>query len=537
LPTALIRQYVGEPIAAQHHHPGRMASLWKTPRLSPMRITLDHVSVTLGGTPALADVSLCLQQGETLLVLGSNGSGKSTLLRVLRGDIWPNDDGRGNRGYSVGDGPGRASPIGVRHRFGIVSPEIQRSVKRLWGHLAAETVILSGPRDAMYVQGGPNPAETAILSHVLDRLGIAHLRQATVESLSNGQLRAVLLARALACRPAMLFLDEFLDGLDETAAVVAARAMAEAAAGGAGVILTSHQGAALPSDDARGLVLDGGRLVYAGTAEAARRHYRHMTQTEPRPPAATSPMPRPAPGACADDCPSGLPLVVLEQASVYLARRKILDNLNLTVFPGRHLAVLGANGSGKTTLLKLLAGEHYPALGGRALRPGLAAPEGFTDLRDIRRRIGTASFELEADYDKTLPALDLVVSGIQASIGLFAAPTEQDLTAARRWMEFFGVADLGARRLGALSAGQTRRLFLARAMVAEPRLLLLDEPFSGLDAASRILAMEAVSAAARSGATVVCAVHHLEDIIPEIQSIARLKNGRLSFAPSACPRP
>lgn len=501
-----------------------------------MHITLDQVCVTLGGAPALSDISLSLAQGETLLVLGGNGSGKSTLLRVLRGDIWPDDDGRGSRVYRAGDGPGRVSPIGVRHRFGIVSPEIQRSVKRLWGHLTAETVILSGPRDAMYVQDGPRPAELATLADVLDRLGIAHLRHTPVESLSNGQLRAVLLARALACRPAVLFLDEFLDGLDEAAAAVATQALAQASAGGAGVVLTSHRGAALPAGEARGIVLRGGRLVHAGTAESARHEY-GKAQTVSVPGAATSPLPRPAPLAESDGCRSALPLVVMEQASVFLARREVLRGVNLTVPPGGHLAVLGRNGSGKTTLLRLMAGEHHPALGGRVTRPGLAAPEGLTDLRDIRRRIGMVSFELEADYDKTLPALELVVSGIQASIGLYVAPSDRELAAARRWMEFFGVADLAARRLGALSAGQTRRLFLARAMVPEPRLLLLDEPFSGLDAASRVLAMEAVSAAARFGATVVCAVHHPGDIIPEIQTIVRLEGGRVSFDPPACPRP
>ncbi|MFP5259165.1 MAG: ABC transporter ATP-binding protein, partial [Acidobacteriota bacterium] len=291
-----------------------------------------------------------------------------------------------------------------------------------------------------------------------------------------------------------------------------------------------------PPGSARGVVLDGGRQVFTGTAEAARQHYDRPKAQAARP-AAPSLQPLPEPPCFAADAAPGLPLIVLKRASVFIDRRKILDDLNLTVSPGGHLAVLGANGSGKTTLLKLMAGEHHPALGGRATRPGLAAPEGLTDLRDIRRRIGMASFELEADYDKTLTALELVVSGIQASIGLYAAPTERDLAAARRWMAYFGVADLSARRLGALSAGQTRRLFLARAMVADPRLLLLDEPFSGLDAASRRLAMEAVSAAARSGATVVCAVHHLADIIPETQTIARLKNGRLSFDPPACPRP
>jgi molybdate transport system ATP-binding protein len=235
--------------------------------------------------------------------------------------------------------------------------------------------------------------------------------------------------------------------------------------------------------------------------------------------------------------PSGLPLVVINNASVFLDRREILCRVNLTVAPGGHLAVLGANGSGKSTLLGLMAGQHHPALGGQVLRPGLTAPEGLTDLRDIRRRIGQVSFELEAEYDKEITVLEVVLSGSQASIGLYAAPTDKDVAAARRWLAFFGLADLTGRRLGALSAGQTRRLFLARAMAAGPRLLLLDEPFSGLDAASRRAAMEAVSAAARSGVTVVCAVHHPEDIIPEIKALARIENGRISLNPPGGAQP
>ena len=238
--------------------------------------------------------------------------------------------------------------------------------------------------------------------------------------------------------------------------------------------------------------------------------------------------------ALADEAPapeaSSLPLVVMENASVFLDRQEILRSVNLTLSPGGHLAVVGANGSGKSTLLKLMAGEHHPALGGRVSRPGLAAPEGLTDLRDIRRRIGLASFELEADYDKEISALEVVLSGAQASIGLFVEPSDRELRSARRWMAFFGVAPLAERQLGTLSAGQTRRLFLARAMAAEPRLLLLDEPFAGLDAASRRAAMEAVSAAARSGVTVACAVHRPEDVIPEIRAVARIQDGRVSLA-------
>jgi molybdate transport system ATP-binding protein len=490
--------------------------------ISTLRITLENACVSFSGRPALSGASLTLGPGERLLVLGGNGSGKSTLLRLLRGDIWPDDDGRGVRAYVADDGPGRASPIGVRERCGIVSPEIQRATKRLCAPLPARAVILAGMRDAVYIQGKPSPGELAQLAKVTDLLGIAHLLDTPVEALSNGQLRAVLLARALATRPLVLFLDEFLDGLDDAAQEAAARAVEKASADGAAIVLTSHQGAALPPGQSKGITLAGGRIIDAGPAAAVLARYRKAMDGPIR--EAATPHP-------ATDAPrEGLPLVVLEHATVFLARKEILKDICLTVAPGGHMAVFGANGAGKSTLLKLIAGEHHPALGGRAMRPGLAAPEGFTDLREIRRRIGMVSFELEADYDKDLSALELVTSGIAATMGIYAEPSSADFAAARRWMEFFGVSDLAARRLGRLSAGQTRRLFLARAMVGEPRLLLLDEPFSGLDGPSRRLAMEAVSAAARSGVTVIAAVHRRGDVIPEIQSVYRLEAGRLRLA-------
>ena len=490
--------------------------------ISTLCITLENACVSFSGRPALSDANLTLGPGERLLVLGGNGSGKSTLLRLLRGDIWPDDDGRGVRAYVADDGPGRASPIGVRERCGIVSPEIQRATKRLCAPLPARAVILAGMRDAVYIQGKPSPGELVQLAKVTDLLGIAHLLDTPVEALSNGQLRAVLLARALATRPLVLFLDEFLDGLDDAAQGSAARAVEKASADGAAIVLTSHQGASLPPGTAKGITLAGGRIIDAGPAEEVLARYRKAMDGPIREAATQHP---------ATDAPrEGLPLVVLEHATVFLARKEILKDICLTVAPGGHMAVFGANGAGKSTLLKLIAGEHHPALGGRAMRPGLAAPEGFTDLREIRRRIGMVSFELEADYDKDLSALELVTSGIAATMGIYAEPSAADFAAARRWMEFFGVADLAERRLGRLSAGQTRRLFLARAMVGEPRLLLLDEPFSGLDGPSRRLAMEAVSAAARSGVTVIAAVHRRGDVIPEIQSVYRLEAGRLRLA-------
>jgi len=485
-------------------------------------VVCEHISVTLAGRKALTDVSFRLDRGRTWLVLGPNGSGKSTLLRILRGDIWPDDDGLGRRTYFPDDGPGHEAPLGLKHRFGLVSPELARSVKRLGGHLTAETCILAGARDSLFLQGRPTAEESQQLAAILDRLELTALAEVPVAVLSNGQLRAVLLARALMRRPLALFLDEFLDGLDTQATELAGWAVGEAAKTGTTVVVTSHRPAGLPVETAQGAILEAGRILDMGAAQTILSRYAAGQPPEPTArPAATIPE-RPAKQRSA-----GTPLVVLEQATVNLGARTVLDAVSLTIRPGEHMAILGANGAGKTTLFKLIAGEYHPAVGGRVSRPGLAAPEGFTDLRDIRRRVGIVSFELEAAYDKDLSGRDLVLSGIGATIGLLATPGPEDIAAADYWLAVFGVADLANRRLGELSAGQTRRLFLARAMVARPRLLLLDEPFAGLDAASRRTAMGTVSAVAGLGVTVLTAVHRAGDIIPEIRTLYRLAKGHL----------
>ena len=487
-------------------------------------VVCDHVSVTLAGRQALTDVTFRLDRGQTWLVLGRNGSGKSTLLRLLRGDIWPDDDGRGRRTYFPGEGSGRVSPIGLRRRFGLVSPELALSVKRMGGHLTAGSCILAGGRDTLFLQGRPVADESRRLEEILVRLELNDLAELPVDALSNGQLRAVLLARALMRQPLALFLDEFLDGLDTAATAMAGRAVAAVAAAGAAVIITSHRPANLPVAAAQGLVLDAGRVKDEGEAEAVFARYAAGQPPEP----AAAPLATRRAVQPADPAEDGAtPLVIMKQASVVLNGRTALEAVTLTVRPGGHMAVIGANGAGKSTLLKLIAGEYHPAVGGHISRPGLAAPEGLTDLRDIRKRLGVVSFELEAAYDKGISAREVVLSGITATVGLFADPGPQDVAEAERWLHVFGVADLADRRLGELSAGQTRRLFLARAMVGQPRLLLLDEPFAGLDPGARRAAMAAVSALTGLGVTVVTAVHRSGDIIPEIRTIRRLVKGRL----------
>jgi ABC-type molybdenum transport system ATPase subunit/photorepair protein PhrA len=221
------------------------------------------------------------------------------------------------------------------------------------------------------------------------------------------------------------------------------------------------------------------------------------------------------------------PLVEIVDADVYLERRRVLTRINWTVRPGERWAVLGPNGAGKSTLCGLVLGDLRPALGGMVRHFGVQGGE----LRAVQKRMGYVSAALQAAYVQPLTGAELVLSGFFASRGLYPLverATEAQHAAVARWLEHFGLADLAGRPIAALSYGQMRRLLLARAAVAGPDLLVLDEPCSGLDAPSREAFLATLSGLARQGAAMVFVTHHPDELIPEIDHVLRLENGRIA---------
>jgi molybdate transport system ATP-binding protein len=186
----------------------------------------------------------------------------------------------------------------------------------------------------------------------------------------------------------------------------------------------------------------------------------------------------------------------------------VLRDLDWQLREGEHWAVFGANGSGKSSFLKLLYGDLSPALGGHIERTGF--PKG-TPIAEWKRHIGYVSPELQSDHALNISVSDLVSSGRYASIGLVDEPTAGDIRAARYWLKFFGLLSVAARRPRELSYGQLRRALIARAMAADARILLLDEPLTGLDPTQRAI-MKRLLEHAMKRLTLVVAVHHPEDL-------------------------
>lgn len=209
----------------------------------------------------------------------------------------------------------------------------------------------------------------------------------------------------------------------------------------------------------------------------------------------------------------------------------ILDDVHLEVAPGDHLAVLGPNGAGKTTLLRVISTYLYPTRGTAQV---LGMTFGRGDLRELRPRIGFVSVGLDPLLHERAAALPLVA--VARHGGLWPPPGLLDdaelRAAAEGALARVGAAHLADRRVDTLSQGERQRVRMARALVTEPDLLLLDEPFAGLDLGGResLLADLDALLADPEGPTVLMVTHHLEELPVGIRAAALLREGRLMAA-------
>lgn len=219
----------------------------------------------------------------------------------------------------------------------------------------------------------------------------------------------------------------------------------------------------------------------------------------------------------------------LRGVSIRRGRTEILRRVDWTVRAGEHWAVLGGNGSGKTTLLSVAAGYLWPTEGEVEV---LGHRFGRTDLRELRKRIGFVSVALADRLAAVRPhddARSVAVSGRYASLGVYVEPTAADWARADALLERFGCAALADRPFSSLSQGEKQRVLLARAWMAEPALLVLDEPCTGLDVSARELLLAGLSrgAAEEPRPTVIYVTHHVEEILPLFSHTLVLRGGEV----------
>jgi ABC-type molybdenum transport system, ATPase component/photorepair protein PhrA len=223
-------------------------------------------------------------------------------------------------------------------------------------------------------------------------------------------------------------------------------------------------------------------------------------------------------------------VIALDGVDVVRDGMALIEAVTWRVLPGEHWAVLGPNGAGKTTLLQVVAGYLFPTRGRVSV---LGHEFGRVDLRGLRRSIGWVSPVLARRLHTHDSALDVVTSGRFASIGLFfEQPDGDDFSRARGLLDALGCAHLAERSFGVLSQGEQQRVLIARALMADLRILILDEPTAGLDLAAREDLLESldVLTGADAGPTVLLVTHHPEEIIPAFNRTLLLRGGRIVAA-------
>ena len=466
-------------------------------------VDLRHVNVTLDGHRALEDVTWSLNPGEHWAFVGANGSGKSTLLRVIRGQQWIDPDG-GERAYGF-DGVARGAMSAGAH-IGFVAPEQQERYARLELPIDGRSLIASGFDDTLYMHGALSPERGAAVEAIVDRLDIGAFAHRRVRSLSFGQLRRLLIARALVRKPDVLVLDEFTNGLDG-AARRDILSLLETLAPDVQLILASHRYDDFVASVTHHATLRGGRIVERNAGR-------------PQPPVRA---PRAARNA-GTRTPAAIPIVELRHADVFRGATHVLHNIDWSIRAGEHTAITGANGSGKSTLAMVIAGTLAPVYGADVLRSGVSGPY---DVWQIKERIAHVSEEWQVAFDVNHTAEEVILSGFASSVGLFHEPDVAQRERAAALIADLGIASLRGRPFMQLSFGERRKVLIARSLVRPPALFILDEVWNGLDASFRTLLETQLAQLAGSGTTLLLIAHHEDDLPSLIERRFALDAGRL----------
>jgi molybdate transport system ATP-binding protein len=529
-----------------------------TERLSML---LHAVSVRRGDKWVLRGISWGLQPGERWALLGDNGAGKTQLLKLLSGDVWPTPGGpdrarnAGRRSPGVLGAPtigdGRHYRVGrqpvelleAKRRVAYVGAELQDKYARYGWNLRVRDLVATGLHRTDLLLLPVAPSEAKRVNAALRLCGLRRHASREFLSLSYGQRRLALLARALVQDPDWLLLDEFYNGLDADYRRRIDAVLQAAARRGQAWVATAHRACDVPRGTRCMLELVQGRVhavkrirpsdlarLAARADESPRRPLRTGPGVPPKEAMQAKKPVRAKQAAAAGASPragkiaaSGAAVLVrLSQVNLYVDYRPVLRELDWQVRRGEHWAVYGANGAGKTSLLKLLYGDLSPSLGGRIERAGF--PRG-TPIAEWKRYIGYVSPELQSDYAVDVSVSDLVASGRYASVGLVDEATAEDRRVAAHWLRFFGLSSAAKRRPRELSYGQLRRALIARALAADARILLLDEPLTGLDPTQRA-GMKRLLERLMKRVTLIIAVHHAEDLPRGMTHGLRLHNRR-----------
>jgi iron complex transport system ATP-binding protein len=217
----------------------------------------------------------------------------------------------------------------------------------------------------------------------------------------------------------------------------------------------------------------------------------------------------------------------LRRVNVARGERVVLHDVSLSIRAGEHVAILGPNGCGKSTLILTMTCQIYPMV-----HPGMKVcifGRERWDLTELRRHFGVVGTELPGERTAVTTGLDAVIAGFFSASTLWPNLHVTEEMRARAWeaLERMEATRLAGQLVGTMSAGEKRRIVIARALVHRPQQLLLDEPSNALDLAAQRELRDTLRRLAQEGTGLVLVTHHLGDILPEIERVILMRDGRI----------
>lgn len=534
-------------------------------------VSLDDVTLHYDGHIVAEHVTWAMYPGQHWAVTGPTGSGKSLLARAIAG-MMPLIGGE------VRYGATESAPACVPVAYVTFQPQRHESASFHQARWHADVDVATPTVDACLSPHGiwhtnpfvvgdgvplpatpaasDAPAETPPLSvaeafrerrdHVIRRFELGSLLGRELHTLSDGEWRRVQIARALLKAPRILILDDPFTGLDVGFCARLRQVLTHLMNEGTHLLLLLPEADDLPEGLTHILVLHEGEIVKARPISSAGA----SSPGEPACPGRTGgPMAPATQRADWQRTPSGgavtaleaeisQPVIEMQGVSVTHCGTQVLEAVDWTVHRGEKWALLGPNGAGKTTLLSLILGDHPQAYANTVRLFGQQRGSGES-IWEIKQRIGWVSPELQRAYPPQATVSDVVRSGFFDTLGLFRRCSAEQDARAEAWLARLGVAQCRDSAFRRVSKGEQRLALIARALVKDPELLILDEPCQGLDPQHCEAVVHALDTiAGESDVTMIYVTHRQQEFPTSLTHVLLLERGRVvrggplgSFAP------
>ncbi|KEO71790.1 ATP-binding cassette domain-containing protein [Anditalea andensis] len=495
-------------------------------------ISLNDITVHYLGQTLFQNLSLNIYKGEQWALVGQSGSGKTSLLKTIAGRYNVVNGSIAHHYYKeylqthqqkegVFTSRHLIAEVGQKHNFRNLSTNLSNFY---FQQRYNTTQAADAPLVASYLSAVADAASTEgywDYERVISTFQLEPLLQIELIKLSNGETKRLLMATALLKNPLLLLLDNPLTGLDIQTRTDFDNLIAAIAASGITIIMTSSP-TEVPAAITHVAILEKGTI----TATNPRSDYR---------PDRISTIPVFTPEAGELEALLSLhkmhtfqSIVRMEDVSVSYGKKQVLQNINWQVLPGERWALLGQNGAGKSTLLSLINGDNPQAYSKKLFLFDKKRGSGES-IWDIKSKIGFVSPELYQYFPSHNTCLQVVESGCYDTLGLFRKSKADNADLALRWMRLLGIEKEANIPLKNVSASSQRLSLLARALIKNPPLLILDEPCQGLDQHQQQRFIHLLDTLCRSSdTTLVYVTHYPEEIPDSVNLVLHLKDGKVT---------